>query len=66
MELGLLPHGPPCTAASLPAPHPALILTELGWRAGLANVISMGAFLPALCLLLLQTGLEVTPNPPTF
>lgn len=29
MELGLLPHGPPCTAVSLPALHPTLIPMEL-------------------------------------
>lgn len=66
MELGLLAHGPPCTAASLPAPHPALILMELGWRAEGHSVTSVGALLPALCLLLLQTGLEVTPSLCTF
>lgn len=61
----------PCTAAPLPAPHPALILTGLGWRvelsAGLAVVCpAMGVLLPALCPLLPRTGLEVPPNLPAL
>lgn len=71
MELGLLPHSPPCTAASLPAPHPALIFTGVGWRislsAGLAMMCSTpGVFIPALFLLLPQTCLEVTQISPHF
>lgn len=65
------PPGPPRMAASLPVPHPALVLAGLGWNtepsAGLAMVCpTVGVLLTALCPLLPQTGLGVTPNLPAF
>ena len=65
------PPGPPCMAASLPGPHPALILTGLGRgaepSAGLAALCpTVDVLSPALCLLLPRTHLRVTPNLAAF
>lgn len=55
----------PARPPSYPDPHGAGMESRAECWTG-PSVNSMGALLLALCLLLLQTGSEGTPNLPTF